>query len=267
MYVDPRVALGRTQFELGSVTQFLDISCRQRILDAVVKAVGNPNITNREYRRRLQKNAIPALRRANVLAYYQQHEEFTGLIVHYTTVGDDGIARRLLLWSHADRTAIGSVPVCVEPHAVARCMQRNGVMSVGSILPEILQAFNLAPYFFEFAWKSGWKQIGIPTSSGLFVGELQNEVDIVLKTYFKPGANGRVSRWSPYIEYFRDLVDAANREDAPGDEMQNLQDLKLAATDNGRGVAARFSFLTEPYVYQHDRDTALWDQARALAVG
>jgi len=92
----------------------------------------------------------------------------------------------------------------IAPHAIARCMQRNGTDKMSGILPELLAAVTMVNVVRRQAFKENWLQVGLPTPLGVFVGEVNAGVP-VMRTYLKLWESGPPSRWKAYQKVFHPM--------------------------------------------------------------
>ncbi|MFP3637814.1 hypothetical protein [Paraburkholderia sp. SIMBA_054] len=264
MYIDPRVAHGKTRFELAEMPILHGRGRTQDLIASVNRVMeGSSRLGSREYARRLQRKAIPELRRMGAVPFVGNESNNTigGIIgALYFTQDDRGVQLKRLVWTAGDRCSHDFLLMRFEPHALARCMQRNGVLSLPEIALEVNAAAAFALPLLGAAAAENWTQVGLPTPSGIFVGNLSKGF-AVMQTYFCPGQNGRTSRWSGYREFFKEAVAAVQADTHCGPAIAAV----FEAAKVGGGVAARFPFLMDSHEYTPDPDDTIWDQARASA--
>ena len=151
----------------------------------------------------------------------------------------------------------------IRPHAVARCMQRNGVMSLTEIEHETNVAFVVARVMRSLALAEHWQQIGVPTPHGLFVGTLTDARDVAMNTYFRPGDNDRPSRWSGFAECFSAMPDWRPEQVRHGGDLLQWMVNHIVALQESAPFFERFPFLREPLRDSGDPLDAAWRSARA----
>lgn len=265
MYIDPRVAHGRAKFDLGKDDSLFRINRALAVADVIMEALcaASSCATRRERARMLQKKAVPALRRLGIAASTKTGKPLIAVFVSHDPV--EGLRQ---IVAHVD-TEITSCDyetmTAITPHAVARCLQRNGIQTLDAIEGDLLRALHVASGIRSLAWDEGWRQIGIPCRKGLFVGTVEGKNRFHLKTYLKPGANGRDSRWSNYQSLFEGMPEFG------GDKVRRAVDtiewMKMRAEESAAAgpVCRRFPFLTQPYEATDDSLDARWDAARSAA--
>ena len=249
MYIDSRVAHGRSKYDLGKDERLFRINRAHDVANAI-KAVINAASSctrRRDKVRMLERKAVPALRRLGVRAHVTNAADATMIALYVSHDPVEGIREVVARLDGDMRRCINDTLTAIDPHAVARCMQRNGAQTFEEIETDVLQAIHLTSGIRHLVMHERWRQIGIPGRNGLFVGTVMETGQILLKTYLKPGANGRDSRWSRYQSLFEGMPeftdDAIRRNRDVGNWMvRHAFDL----CDEGP-VCNRFPFLTRPY--------------------
>ncbi|WP_322024137.1 hypothetical protein [Burkholderia sp. BCC1977] len=266
MYVDPRVAHGRARFDLSRSPRLLADERRWEISDLVTRGLDDfTGVRNRRNLMRLLGRQIaPKLARLGLDPYVGVLGRAEGLFVNFSTMSAEHGLREfqlqltvpdLLLRSFASNT--------IRPHAVARCMQRNGVMTLAEIEHETDIAFVVARVMRSLALVEHWQQIGVPTPHGLFVGTLTGANDVAMNTYFRPGDNDRPSRWSGFSALFATMPDWRQEQVRHGGELLQWMVNHIVALQESAPFFERFPFLREPLRDADDPLDAAWRGARA----
>jgi len=265
MYVDPRVAHGRATFDLNRSPRLFAEERRAALRDVIVqclRTLPEPH-SRRSLMRLLERQVAPRLARMGLEPYVGRFGAKEGLLMTFATMSPvHGLREFEMQLTVGDLRLDCFASTVIRPHAVARCMQRNGVMSLEQIEHETATAFVLARAIRPLARMQKWKQVGVPTPAGLFVGEMTPAEDVGISTYLHPADNGRPSRW----EAFASLFDSMPRWDA--DQIRRGTDLlqwmisHLVTLQKSGTVAERFPFLLEPYVKGSDPLDEAWDTAR-----
>ncbi|KDB08121.1 hypothetical protein LIG30_2645 [Burkholderia sp. lig30] len=268
MYVDPRVAHGRARFDLSRSPRLLADARRWEISDVITHALDTfaGERTPRNLMRLLARQIAPKLARLGLEPYVGILGTRQGLFVNFSTMSAEHGLREFQL----DLTVPGLVlrsfaSTAIRPHAVARCMQRNGAPSVDAIGHETQVAFVLARVMRALALAEHWKQVAVPTARGLFVGALSDADDVCLNTYFRPGDNDRPSRWQAFAELFAAMPDWTPEQIRHGGDLLQWMVNHIVALQESAPFAARFPFLLEPYRHADDPLDAAWAAARAHA--
>lgn len=269
MFVDPRVAHGRARFDLSRSPRMVAQERRAEISELIAQCIerfAGPR-TRRNLMRLLERQVAPKLARLGLEPYVGALGQEHGLFVNFSTMsGEHGLREFQLQLTVPDLVLRSFASTVVRPHAVARCMQRNGTTSLAEIESETSVAFVLARVMRALALVEGWKQIGVPTRQGLFIGEMTDGDDVCLKTYIKPEANGRGSRWDGFAALF-DAMPAWNADQIRhGSELLQWMVDHIVALRESAALSDRFPFLLEPYRSVDDPLDAAWNAARASTV-
>jgi hypothetical protein len=270
MYVDPRVAhaCARVELEKRTVTAVALTGKINRILDDHARRCVFGK-SGREVRRDMEQKVMPALRKAGLGCALFEHDGRAGIFMQ-TVIGCAEKGVRGVQFEYVPNTTgrkalTGGEIFVIKPHAVARCMQRNGVLRLNAVDRELQAAFGMAKVLHEYTTAEGWQQVALPTPLGLFVGVIDLPSGIpVISTYFKPGENGRPTRWERYREFFVPLV-AAGQVETEGDLNKQVWNTKDWLAEQG-SLSKRFPWLLQPYECSADPEDIRWDDARlALA--
>lgn len=198
MYVDPRVANAHAKKALKFITTDPSVLHR-KIATALASVVHTGTMSNRDFRRRLEKKVLPALTRLGVIATVIQNDGYAVLTCYALCGNETAGAIELIISLDCRELRISQLEATVvTQHAVARCLQRNGVTDFSDIEFELWEALKLAEMVGDAAANRDWLQVGVPTSKGLFVGTFDGTT-VTLHTYLQPGKNGRPSRWDPFL--------------------------------------------------------------------
>lgn len=265
MYVDPRVARARAQIQLSErsidpETIRLPIC---RTIHRGLLAISKRGMTKRAMVRHLEGYVLPALRKIGVSAWLCE-EDGRVCVRAAKVLCDTEHGLRGLMYS-SGHAAAGRVHTLtwftITPHAIARCLQRNGVIKLAEILDELHVAAGLADKMVSLCALTGWTQAFVPTRRGIFVGEIDRQHGLVMRTYFQPGANGRESKWT-------ELLDALPSFELAGATFDLEAYRKLLFTwveQNALEMKARFPFMQRPYENADDPTDAVWSAAREAA--
>lgn len=270
MYVDPRVAHGRATFDLNRSPRLFPEERRAAIRDAIVESIQ----TLREPRNRrnlmrlLERQIAPKLSRMGLEPYVGTFGQKEGLLAAFVTMSAEHGLREFQMRLTVPDLRLDCVEsTVIRPHAVARCMQRNGVLSLEQIEHETATAFVLARVIRPLARVQQWKQIGIPTSGGLFIGEFTATEDVAMQTYLHPADNGRPSRWEAFAGVFREMPRWSMEQIHQGSELLQWMINHIVMVQNSGTFAQRFPFLLEPHVRTGDPLDDVWDPARRQQPG
>lgn len=270
MYVDPRVAHARARAELErrTVTPVELTEKINRILDDHSRRCIFGK-SGREVRRDIEQKVLPAVRKAGLDCAQFEHDGRSGIYMQ-TVIGCGEKGMRGVQFEYAPnttgrKTLTGGEIFVIKPHAIARCMQRNGVLRLSEIDLELKAAISMTKVLHEYTCTERWQQIALPTPQGLFVGVIDSESGIpLLATYFKPGENGRSTRWERYREFFAPLV-AAGQTATEADLRKYVSNTKEWIAGQGP-LSARFPWLLQPYECFADPENRHWEDAKiALA--
>ncbi|WP_116139961.1 hypothetical protein [Trinickia diaoshuihuensis] len=264
MFVDPRVAHGRARFDLSRSPRMVAEERRAEISDVVAQCLehfAGPR-TRRNLMRLLARQVAPKLERLGLDPYVGELGQAQGLFVNFSTMsGEHGLREFQLQLTVPDLVLKSFASTVVRPHAVARCMQRNGTTSLAEIEQETTIVFVLARVIRALALVEGWKQIGVPSNRGLFIGEMTANDDVCLKTYIKPEANGRSSRWDGFAALFDAMPHWHPTQVRQGSELLQWMVDHIVALRNSAALSDRFPFLLEPYRSIDDPLDAAWKAA------
>lgn len=268
MYVDPRVAHGRAKFDLNRSPRMFAEERRWKITDVIVKCLedftGAPN--RRALMRLLERQIAPRLERLGLEPYIGALGDKEGLFVNFSTMSaEHGLREFQLRLTVPDLVLNSFASNTIKPHAVARCMQRNGVLSIAEIENETNMAFVFARALRPLALVEKWKQAAIPTAGGLFVGEISNADDVFMNTYIRPAASDRPSRWRGFSDLFSVMPDWTAAQIHEGSDLLQWMINHILALRKTASLAERFPFLLEPYQAINDPLDATWDAARINA--
>ncbi|OMG71665.1 hypothetical protein [Burkholderia ubonensis] len=268
MYVDPRVAHGRARFDLSRSPRLFAEERRWEISDVVTRGIdGFTGVrTRRNLMRLLERQIAPKLARLGLEPYVGALGQLEGLFVNFSTMSaEHGLREFQLQLTVPDLVLRSFASNAIRPHAVARCMQRNGVMSLAGIEHETRIAFVCARVIRSLALAEGWRQVGVPTSLGLFVGVLTDARDVSMNTYLRPGDNDRPSRWSGFAGLFAAMPRWRPDQVRHGGELLQWMINHIVALQESAPLAERFPFLREPLRDADDPLDAAWARARAGA--
>ncbi|KWE80404.1 hypothetical protein [Burkholderia territorii] len=270
MYVDPRVAHGRARFDLSRSPRLLADERRWEISDLVTRALDDfTGVRNRRNLMRLLARQIaPRLARLGLDPFVGVLGRAEGLFVNFSTMSAaHGLREFQLQLTVPDLVLRSFASNAIRPHAVARCMQRNGVMTLADIEHETRIAFVTARVMRSLAIAEHWQQIGVPTPRGLFVGTLTDANDVAMNTYFRPGDNDRPSRWSGFAALFATMPDWRPEQVRHGGELLQWMINHIVALQESAPFYERFPFLREPLRDTDDPLDAAWRGARAGRAG
>jgi len=268
MFVDPRVAHGRAKFELNRSPRLFADERRGKLIETVIKALDDftGERTRRPLLRMLARDVAPKLERLGLEPYVGALGHAEGLFVNFATMSaEHGLREFQLQVTVPDLVLTSFASNIIKPHAVARCMQRNGVLSLAGIENETRIAFVFARALRALAQVERWKQAVVPTPQGLFVGDVIENGDFHLNTYLRPALNGRASRWSAVADLFATMPSWPPPQIHEGGELLRWMIEHLLTLRNSAPLADRFPFLLKPYEPADDPLDATWHAARAEA--
>ncbi|KVN33370.1 hypothetical protein WJ63_05130 [Burkholderia pyrrocinia] len=268
MYVDPRVAHGRARFDLSRSPRLFAEERRWEISDVVTRGIDQfAGVRNRRnLMRLLERQIAPKLARLGLEPYVGALGRHEGLFVNFSTMSAEHGLREFQLQLTVPELVLRSFASSViRPHAVARCMQRNGVMSLAEIEHETRIAFVIARVMRALARAEQWRQLGVPTPHGLFVGALTGGDDVCMHTYLRPGDNDRPSRWRGFAGLFAAMPDWRADQVRHGGDLLQWMVNHIVALQESAPFVERFPFLLEPHRDADDPLDAAWAGARAGA--
>lgn len=268
MFVDPRVAHGRAKYDLNRSPRLFAEERRWEISSIVTTSLDNfTGIRNRRnLLRLLERQIAPKLARLGLEPYVGALGATEGLFVNFSTMSaEHGLREFQLQLSVPDLVLRSFASSTIRPHAVARCMQRNGVASLAEIEAETSAAFVLARVIRPLALAGNWRQVGVPTAAGLFVGALNDSNDICLNTYIRPATSDRDSRWDRFAALFATMPAWRAEQIRQGSDLLQWMVNHIVALQKSASFVERCPFLLEPYRHVADPLDANWDAARASA--
>jgi len=268
MFVDPRVAHGRAKFELNRSPRMFADERRGKLTEIVMKSLddftGAP--TRRSLMRMLSHQVAPKLERLGLEPYVGPFGNSEGLYVNFATMSAEHGLREFQLQVTVPGLMLTSFSsTAIKPHAVARCLQRNGVLALDGIDGETSTAFVFARTLRALAQVEHWKQAAVPTANGLFVGDVIENGDFHLNTYLRPSANGRASRWSGFYELFSPMPAWSLSQIHDGSDLLHWMIDRIVALRKSGALAERFPFLLKPYESVDDPLDAAWSTAPGAA--
>ena len=265
-YVDPRVAHGRARHELGENPRLFPAGSERLFEQVVLKAIGRRGMqcSGAEFMSLLERKALPALRLHGLDPLVYSGFGDRGMVWKFVTrnpeTGVQGWTQRFVENPRQQRRAVN---LEISIHALARCMQRNGVLSLDNIEAQTWCAVHLAPHVGMLAIKTGWLQLAIPTGDGgLFVG---NAATGSLRTYIKPGDNDRRSRWQTLIDLFPPFPPLSLDEIREGARVVEWATPTLERISKFREIRYLLRFMSEEYSELIDPVDARWANARRAA--
>ena len=268
MFVDPRVAHGRAKFELNRSPRMFADERRDKLTEIVMKSLDDFTgaSTRRSLMRMLSHQVAPKLERLGLEPYVGAFGNTEGLYVNFATMSaEHGLREFQLQVTVPDLVLTSFSSTAIKPHAVARCMQRNGVMSLDDIERETGAAFVFARALRALAQLEQWKQAVAPTANGLFVGDVVDNGDFHLKTYLRPSSNGRASRWSGVFDLFSTMPVWTLSQIHDGSDLLHWMIDEIVALRKSAALAERFPFLLKPYESADDPLDAAWHAAPGAA--
>ncbi|HEY3599393.1 MAG TPA: hypothetical protein VGL08_18010 [Paraburkholderia sp.] len=237
------------------------------VMKSLEDFTGTPN--RRSLMRLLEHQVAPRLERLGLEPYVGAigaAGQAEGLFVNFVTMSaEHGLREFQLQVTVPDMVLSSFASNTIKPHAVARCMQRNGVLSLAEIERETSSAFVLTRALRALAQAEHWKQAAVPTSDGLFVGDVMNNGDFHMNTYFRPSVNDRPSRWSGFAELFSAMPRWSATQIHEGSDLLQWMVNHILVLRKAAPLAERFPFLLKPYESVDDPLDATWDAARASA--
>jgi hypothetical protein len=154
----------------------------------------------RAVRRNLPKLAPKLARIVEVEVRVGEPDGVPVLMFDDITVEDNGVSAYSILIDGMNGSFSLKPLVRVTTHAIARIMQRCGTMNFDDVRLPVIDAISRALAIRYTVREEGWMQFGIPSTGGLFVGQLDAAGTLELATWFVPGATGQVSRWEGYAQ-------------------------------------------------------------------
>ena len=268
MYVDPRVAHGRARFDLDRNPRLLPaerVAEVYALLRLFAANYGHQGPSPREMRRYLEKHTVRKIRSYGLKPWVGTRAGLECLFVWVLgRSAEEGIVHQLLYYSIKTRFIGSTDKTTIETHAVARCLQRQGTDRVQDVEHFVRAVIAALPLLVAHANANKWKQIGVPTSVGLFVGSITPGGEVELKTFFRPGENGQPSRWFKYMERFAGIPPWSGAErDADAAIARFVE--SVVCVDGAGTLTQKCPFLLELYEKRSDSLGEQWNLARASA--
>ncbi|WP_429482635.1 hypothetical protein [Paraburkholderia youngii] len=261
------MARGRAKFDLDRDPRMHPEQLHQTLVKLVhteVVRILNRQPGRREKMRALERSLAPRVRALGFDPHVGEYLGHQGFFLKYLACdAQEGIVHYFIRYDVNTSLIETFSGARVEPHAVARCMQRLGKERLDDVEPELKAIFVVAGYFTNLAISEGWAQVGVPTAGGLFLGTVE-EKRLRLRTFIRPGENDRESRWSEYRALFDGIPPVDARKNCGDALFKWCGDVVSTATANGAFVD-RFPFLGKAYERREDPLDHLWAAARASA--
>ncbi|MGF6440718.1 hypothetical protein [Paraburkholderia youngii] len=270
MYIDPRVAHGRAKFDLGRNPRIHPASFPDDVMRLMYEILG-PILRKRPGQRdllcMLERELSPKVRKLGVTPFVGHAKGGAGFFLNFLARdAQEGIVQHAVMYDIALARMFAGIASRIEPHAIARCLQRIGKERVDDIESEIAAVFATSPAFVVCARVERWAQIGVPTPHGLFVGEMPEEGPPVLKTFIRPGENGRHSRWEGYRALFEAIPVWDNQSAVPANPFDGWAVAALERATQSGPIVQQFPFLAKPYERRDDPLDEVWRESpRELA--
>ena len=263
MVVDERVAHSRARLHLSEQAVPLHHH-DQRIAEVMGKGlqrVHQQGLSLRNFRRTFGEKLLRDLQKAGYTCWYSSEDAETFSLCVLANVVDPTNGLRSVTYAFTLGTQAMTAACCfrITHHAIARCLQRNRTVRLSDIRTDLRIASGLSWSFMCLANENGWRQSAVPTPTGLFLGEYTEEEGLVLRTFVRPGENGRASRWSRVLDAFEGLPKAADmRTDAGIAAYIDRSNVWLES--NSRRLGAELTFLRQPYVATADPLDRVWSE-------
>ncbi|MGF6440625.1 hypothetical protein [Paraburkholderia youngii] len=261
MLIDDRVAHSRARLHLSEQAVSLHHHDRRiaEMMSKGLQRVHQQGLSLRTFRRTFGDKLVRELQKAGYTCWYKGDDAETFSLCILANVVDPTNGLRSVTYAFALRTQAMTAACCfrVTHHAIARCLQRNGTMKISDIRTDLRVASGLSWAFMCLAHEQGWQQVAVPTPTGLFLGEYNATDGLVLRTFVRPGENGRVSRWSRVLDAFDGLPPTSDmHNDAAVTGYIDRSNVWLEA--NSTRIGAKLPFLRQPYVATADPLDRAW---------
>ena len=201
MFVDPRVAHNIAREGLVHARRpFRDTLTKAREV-AKVFAVQRPmDGSLRTLRRSLPKLTPKLSRILETEVWVAEPDGLPVLMFDHISVEENGVGAYSVIIDSINGSFSLKPLVRVTTHAMARLMQRCGTTNFDDVRIPVVDALSRALAIRYTVREEGWMQFGIPSTGGLFVGQLDARGTLELATWFVPGATGQASRWENYTQ-------------------------------------------------------------------
>lgn len=266
MYIDPRVAHGRARHELGENPRLFPAGHERVFEQVVLDAIGPRGMQapGAEFMSLLETKALPALRQRGLEPLVYSGIGDRGMVWKFVTrnpeTGVQGWTQRFVENPRQHRRAMN---LEIRTHALARCMQRNGVLSLDDIEAQTWCAVHLAPHVGMLAIRTGWLQLAIPAGDGgLFVGDAATGS---LRTYIKPGVTELRSRWQTLVDLFEPFPSLTAEQIREGTAVIEWATPTLERIRRFREIQYLLRFMKDEYSEMVDPAAARWAKARHAA--
>ena len=266
MYVDPRVAHARAKIQLSerAIDPVSVVAPVCRTIQRGLQDILDRGMSGRAMHRHLHGPVVSALSRLGVHAWIDEDDSDVYLraakVICDATHGLQG-----LMFTCGIKADRGTVRVqtwfTITPHAIARCLQRNGAMKLVEIIGELNIATGIADRMLVLSLDAGWRQALVPTPQGVFVGEIDRDQGLVMRTYLRPRDCGWGSRWLRLL----DALPPLTPDGAVFDMDEFRKRLSRWLDENTTTLAARFPFMQRPWEPADDPSDAVWSAAREAA--
>jgi hypothetical protein len=259
MYVDVRVAHNLARDGLHQQRQPLrDIAAKALVALKGLYTQLPRDKSARSLRRNLPKHLNRLSRTLEADVWIQEANGALFLLFQRTTIADDGVCSHHFVIDCQNWTVSHKPMVRITPHALARLMQRRGTMDFDDVRVPVAEAVGRAMSLMQQVSDDGWRQYGIPSCGGLFVGQMDADETLELSTWFVPGLTGQASRWEGYMRDLGapdvDLSDDCMHDGPAADRyFDSLQE--WAASMPERDMESRHPFLLKLHHAQSEHET------------
>jgi hypothetical protein len=195
-------------------------------------------------------------------------EESESTLVSAVVAGNPDVG---FTWLHLIMRLVGNrfmfyEPLTISPHAIERCMQRTGSMSLDDMHEYFSQAFGSAIPLMSVGLREGWQQCAAPVRDGVFVGSMgDGDLTWHMDTFISRKAHEPAARWDRFKDLFPAFPDWSHDERRCIEVVGNWMSAQLQTITAHASIVSRVRFLRHPYTPGVDRDAAAWAAAPSKA--
>jgi hypothetical protein len=259
-YVDARVAHSLAREGLHQARQPLrDIAAKALVALKTLYLQLPRDKSPRSLRRNLPRHIDRLSRTLDADVWMQELNGALFLLFQRTTIDDGGVCSHQFVIDCTNWTVAHKPMVRIKPYALARLMQRRGTMNFEDVRVPVAEAVGRAMSLMQEVSDDGWVQYGVPSSGGLFVGQMDAEETLELATWFVPGLTGQASRWEGYMRDLGapevDLTDGCMHDGPTADRyFESLKEWSDSIKE--RDLESRHPFLLKLHHAQSEYETA-----------
>ncbi|MGF6985217.1 hypothetical protein QFZ99_004694 [Paraburkholderia atlantica] len=268
MFTNERVARSRTRTFLSERPDLDPARFKQEIQRVVEGVPPPPNVLDREalHRYAIDHILLP-LETLGMSGYVYADRDESSLVASIVAGNVDAGFH----WLHLVGQLIANrytfyEPLTMSRHAIERCMQRTGSLTLEDMHEYLCQAFGSAIPLMTVARREHWQQCAVPVRDGLFVGSIGNGgAAWHMDTFIARKAHAQGSRWDRFKNLFPPFPDWSRDERRNIEVVGRWMNAELRRITAHATIVSRVSFLKRPHMPGFDRNAAAWELAPSKA--